>query len=311
MVTACMAWARQISNSQRQKHGLPRHLWTPQSDCATLQNWSVAQFATCSLGHSTQHNTAARNMLSVSQFSLALLLVAAAASTDALPSGDYFSAMLTAVNQERAKQGVPALCMNKKLQAAAQRHSDDMAKNNYMAHDGADGSTMSQRITKAGFEWDGCAENVAAGQEEVVSVMKGWVESPGHYENIMNRDYTMFGTAFSYNKDSTYGIYWTQDFGSGATEACDGGNSSTPVTPAPTTSVPEVPATVIPSQEIPATKGPVVTPAPTTPAPVATPASTTPAPVATPATTIPAPEVTPAATTTPSSTSQKDCESNF
>ncbi|KUF88238.1 hypothetical protein AM588_10001748 [Phytophthora nicotianae] len=179
-------------------------------------------------------------MLSVSQFSLALLLVAATASTDAVPSGDYYSAMLTAVNAARAKQGVPALCMNKKLQAAAQRHSDDMAKNNYMAHDGADGSTMSQRITEAGYEWDGCAENVAAGQEEVDSVMQGWLDSPGHYENIMNRDYTMFGTAYSYNKDTTYGIYWTQDFASGETEACDGGNSSTPVTPLPPKETPIV-----------------------------------------------------------------------
>ncbi|KAG7381472.1 hypothetical protein PHYPSEUDO_006012 [Phytophthora pseudosyringae] len=272
-------------------------------------------------------------MLSVSQYSLALLLVAAAASnglTDAVPSGDYYSAMLTAVNNERAKQGVPTLCLNKKLTAAAQVHSDDMAKNNYMAHDGADGSTMSQRITEAGYEWDSVAENVAAGQEEVASVMESWMNSQGHRENILGADYTMFGTAFAYNKDSTYGIYWTQDFGAGGTEACDGGNTTTPATtaptkqgaqptPAPTTSVPETPATVIPGTDVPATKAPVVTPAPTTSvpetpattAPVATPAATTPAPVATPAATTPAPVSTPATTTTPPSTSQKDCESNF
>ncbi|KAG1704590.1 hypothetical protein DVH05_005520 [Phytophthora capsici] len=286
-------------------------------------------------------------MLSVSQYSLALLLVAAVASTDAgMPTGDYHGAMLTAVNQERAKQGVPSLCMNKKLQAAAQRHSDDMAKNNFMAHDGHDGSTMSQRITEAGYEWDSVAENVAAGQEEVQSVMESWMTSPGHRENIMNPDYTMFGTAFAYNKDSQYGIYWTQDFGSGASEACDGGNTTKQeiVTPAPTTVVPEIPATVTPNKDIPATKGPVVTPAPTTPAPVVTPAATTPAPVATPAATTPAPVstpaattpapvvtpaattpapvvtpaattpapvATPAATTTPPSATQNDCESNF
>ncbi|KAK1944143.1 Uncharacterized protein P3T76_004055 [Phytophthora citrophthora] len=283
-------------------------------------------------------------MLSVSQYSLALLLVVAVASTDAgMPTGDYHGAMLTAVNQERAKQGVPSLCMNKKLQAAAQRHSDDMAKNNFMAHDGHDGSTMSQRITKAGYEWDSVAENVAAGQEEVQSVMESWMTSPGHRENIMSPDYTMFGTAFSYNKDSQYGIYWTQDFGSGGSEACDGGNTTVPaatpptkqeiVTPAPTTVIPETPATVTPNKEIPATKGPVVTPAATTPAPVvtpaattpapavtpaattpapvATPAATTPAPVATPAATTPAPVATPAATTTPPSATQNDCESNF
>ncbi|KAF4028035.1 Cysteine-rich secretory protein family [Phytophthora infestans] len=282
-------------------------------------------------------------MLSVSQFSLALLLVAATASTDAIPSGDYFSAMLTAVNQERAKQGVPALCMNKKLQAAAQRHSDDMAKNNYMAHDGADGSTMSQRITQAGYEWDGCAENVAAGQEEVVSVMKGWIESPGHYENIMNKDYTMFGTAFSYNKDRNprgSGHIHPEPGRPGNEGPCRHPAPTTPapvstpasttpapvstpasttpapvVTPASTTPAPEAtPAATTPAPEAtPAatTPAPEATPAATTPAPEATPAATTPAPEATPAATTPAPEVTPAATTTPPSASQKDCESNF
>ncbi|GMF12646.1 unnamed protein product [Phytophthora lilii] len=258
-------------------------------------------------------------MLSAPQYSLALLLVAAVASnglTDAANlrqqrglaamGDDYFSAMLALVNKERAAKGLSALCMNKKLQAAAQRHSNDMAKNNYMAHDGADGSTMSQRITQAGYEWESVAENVAAGQEDVVSVMASWVASPGHYENIMGVDYTMFGTAYAYNKDSTYGYYWTQDFASGPTEACDDGTTTQAtepptkqeiVTPAPTTPKVETPATVVPGTDIPATKGPVVTPPATTPAPVATPAATTPAPIATPATTTSAPVATPAATT--------------
>ncbi|EGZ19770.1 hypothetical protein PHYSODRAFT_409157, partial [Phytophthora sojae] len=133
--------------------------------------------------------------------------------------------MLARVNKERAANGVSKLCMNKKLQAAAQRHSNDMAKNNYMAHDGADGSTMSQRVTQAGYEWESVAENVAAGQEDVESVMNEWMQSTGHRENILCADYTMFGTAYAYSKDSTYGYYWTQDFGSGPTESCDGGNS--------------------------------------------------------------------------------------
>ncbi|EGZ30306.1 hypothetical protein PHYSODRAFT_353745, partial [Phytophthora sojae] len=140
-------------------------------------------------------------------------------------SGDYYQQMLDAVNAERAKAGLKPLCTNSKLQAAAKRHSDDMAKNNYMAHDGADGSTMSQRVTDAGYDWGAVAENVAAGQEDVKSVMESWMNSPGHRENILGADYTMLGTSYAYSESSTYKHYWTQDFGAGDTESCDSGSS--------------------------------------------------------------------------------------
>ncbi|KAF1773571.1 CAP domain [Phytophthora cactorum] len=43
--------------------------------------------------------------------------------------------MLACVNKERAAEGLPPVCGNKKLQSSSQRHSDDMAQNNYMAHE--------------------------------------------------------------------------------------------------------------------------------------------------------------------------------
>jgi hypothetical protein len=52
------------------------------------------------------------------------------------------------------------------------------------------------------------------------------MNSPGHRANILGADYTMFGTAYSYNADSTYKHYWTQDFGAGSTEACDNADST-------------------------------------------------------------------------------------
>ncbi|KAI9906358.1 hypothetical protein PsorP6_003192 [Peronosclerospora sorghi] len=215
-------------------------------------------------------------MLSVRQYAVALAMVATATTNgliDAAPSDDYSADMLALVNKERALAGVPALCMNKKLQAAAQRHSNDMAEKNFMGHGGSDGSTVSQRIAEAGYGWDAVAENVAAGQENVTTVMQSWMDSPGHRENILNREYTMFGTAYSYNQATSYKYFWTQDFGSSSTETCDGGNPPTPVTP--------------------------VTPVPAIPVPP--PAS----PVATPVYKVPAP------TTPLPSTSPKDCESYF
>ncbi len=44
--------------------------------------------------------------------------------------------MLLAVNRERSRHGRPPLCLNAKLNAAAQRHSQDQANNNFDGHTG-------------------------------------------------------------------------------------------------------------------------------------------------------------------------------
>uniref|UniRef100_A0AAV1TNZ3 SCP domain-containing protein n=1 Tax=Peronospora matthiolae TaxID=2874970 RepID=A0AAV1TNZ3_9STRA len=140
--------------------------------------------------------------------------------SDAARHADYHAVMLAHVNYVRALHHLPPLCRNKKLQAAAKRHSNDMAKHDFMDHNGTDGSSVSRRITEAGYKWEAVAENVAAGQEDVESVMQAWMKSEGHRKNILDPSYTMFGTACTYNKRATKEYYWTQDFGSGTTEAC-------------------------------------------------------------------------------------------
>ncbi|ETI34617.1 hypothetical protein F443_18907 [Phytophthora nicotianae P1569] len=132
--------------------------------------------------------------------------------------------MLELVNEQRAANDLSSLCMNSKLLASALRHSNDMATNDFMAHNGSDGSTMEERITEAGFDWTAVGENVAADQETVSDVMTAWMDSSEHKANILG-DYKMFGTAYAYNADSTYIHYWTQDFGTGDDESCEGSNS--------------------------------------------------------------------------------------
>ncbi|CAH0482434.1 unnamed protein product [Peronospora belbahrii] len=189
--------------------------------------------------------------MAIVQSSLTLVLVVAAASSGCSKAAnlrqrnlsgytdvntytayeEYASAMLMAVNKQRATKGLSPLCLNKKLHNAAMGHSLDMAAHDYMDHEGSDGSRLSQRITQAGYDWEAVAENVAAGQVDVDEVMEGWIKSPGHLENIMG-DYTMFGSAYAFNKDGTYQHYWTQNFGSGDAEECDGSPTSS-LTPSP------------------------------------------------------------------------------
>ncbi|KAL3665536.1 hypothetical protein V7S43_009571 [Phytophthora oleae] len=135
-------------------------------------------------------------------------------------TSQYASSMLASVNAQRASQGLPPLCLNTKLMAASKGHSVDMASKNYMSHTGSDGSTMAMRVTATGYKWTRVGENVAAGQVNVAAVMKSWMNSPGHRANILG-DYTMLGTAYAYSSGSTYGHYWTQNFGKGSTESCN------------------------------------------------------------------------------------------
>uniref|UniRef100_A0AAV1TL41 SCP domain-containing protein n=1 Tax=Peronospora matthiolae TaxID=2874970 RepID=A0AAV1TL41_9STRA len=133
---------------------------------------------------------------------------------------EYAGLMLAAVNKQRATQGLAPLCLNQKLHASAQLHSEDMAAKDFMGHAGSDGSRMTMRITAAGYEWESVGENVAAGQIDVHDVMVSWINSPEHLENIMG-DYTMFGSGYAFNRNGQYQQYWTQNFGSGEAEACD------------------------------------------------------------------------------------------
>jgi uncharacterized protein YkwD len=111
------------------------------------------------------------------------------------------------VNAERASRCGP-LAVDDRLTTAAQRHSDDMAANDYFSHTSLDGSTLVDRVRAAGFTGDTLGENIAAGQRTPQDVMAAWMSSAGHRANILNCDYTVIGVGL--NED---GWYWTQDFG--------------------------------------------------------------------------------------------------
>ena len=131
--------------------------------------------------------------------------------------------VLVLVNQRRATGAtcggapyapVAPLTMNGTLRTAARLHSQDMAAQNYFSHTSLDGRTFSQRMTNAGyagpFPW---GENIAAGQPTPQAVVDAWMSSPAHCTNIMNGSYRAIGVGYAFRAGSTYGHYWTQDFG--------------------------------------------------------------------------------------------------
>jgi uncharacterized protein YkwD len=117
--------------------------------------------------------------------------------------------VLTLVNAERAAAGCPAVALEARLSAAAQAHSDDMAGNNFMDHQGSDGSQVGDRARAAGYDWRGIGENVAAGYVAPEELVAGWMGSPGHRDIILTCDYVDAGVGYTYDTETEYGHYWT------------------------------------------------------------------------------------------------------
>lgn len=122
--------------------------------------------------------------------------------------------MLQLVNEVRRKgcqcgdtyyYPVAALEWNDKLEAAALSHSVDMYKKNYFSHAAPDGSRAGLRIEKAGYPWTAYGENIGSGYRHEQEVVDGWLKSPGHCKNIMNKMYREMGVG-------RVGSLWTQAF---------------------------------------------------------------------------------------------------
>ncbi|TNE96465.1 MAG: CAP domain-containing protein, partial [Gammaproteobacteria bacterium] len=68
------------------------------------------------------------------------------------------------------------------------------------------------RITETGYQWSVAGENIAAGYDKVSTVMKGWLNSPGHCKNIMDPRFSEFAVERVNASSADYDNYWTQVF---------------------------------------------------------------------------------------------------
>jgi uncharacterized protein YkwD len=134
----------------------------------------------------------------------------------------YQTEMLDQVNNARASARTcgdtdfppaPALAYQCDLNTAAERHSQDMATNNFFSHTSSDGLKLRNRVDATGYQWSTIGENIAAGQSTVAGVMDGWLKSEVHCRNIMNDQFEEFGVNRVVNESADYQQYWTQVFG--------------------------------------------------------------------------------------------------
>lgn len=130
---------------------------------------------------------------------------------------DFINRILELTNTERSNVGLPALTLNAMLSNAAQQHSDDMATNHFIDHNGSDGSSPFDRIKNVGYQFSTAGENIAAGQQTPEDAISSWINevppNDGHRKNILSPDFQEIGIGYSFNQDDKFQHYWTQDFG--------------------------------------------------------------------------------------------------
>jgi len=135
------------------------------------------------------------------------------------------AATLCLVNRERARHDEAPLRWNDHLIRSAQNHTHSMAFGDYFGHAGPGGQTPLSRMKRTGYVSRRgvgyeVGENIAWGSLWLgtpKAIVAGWMRSPGHRANILDRRFRDTGIGVSSHlgrlaHGQRGGIY-TQDFG--------------------------------------------------------------------------------------------------
>jgi len=153
-------------------------------------------------------------IISLAVFSL--LLFQSSQSTKIAKADGYSpDQIIVAVNQQRVKKNISPLIVNSQLMQASLNKVKDMASKNYFSHiSPVDGKKWSTFIKESGYKYVEAGENLANGYDSVEDMVKAWMDSPTHRENILNPGFEETGMALEYGTLNEFPtIFVSQSFG--------------------------------------------------------------------------------------------------
>lgn len=115
--------------------------------------------------------------------------------------------VINLINVERKRIGLSDLQIDKKLMQSAGAKSKDMHQNNYFSHTSPVLGDLKDLMRLFDVEYRLAGENIAKGYTTPENVVNGWMNSEGHRNNILHKNYTHIGVG--YVKE---GNHWTQHF---------------------------------------------------------------------------------------------------
>ena len=103
----------------------------------------------------------------------------------------------------------PPVTLSGTLAGVALGHASDMAEKNYFEHVDPAGQSPADRVRAVGYSEKLVGENIAFGPKSVDEVVQGWLDSPGHCENIMDPRFAEMGLGLAAGR-AKRGLYWVQ-----------------------------------------------------------------------------------------------------
>ena len=111
---------------------------------------------------------------------------------------------------ERSFGPAPPVKLSETLAGVAFGHADDMAQHSYFEHQDLAGRSPADRVRAVGYQEKLVGENIAYGPKSADEVVQGWLDSPGHCENIMDPRFAEMGIAYAAGRATKRGLYWVQ-----------------------------------------------------------------------------------------------------
>jgi uncharacterized YkwD family protein len=124
---------------------------------------------------------------------------------------DFELEVIRLVNIEREKAKLQPVSKCDQLMEVADAKSQDMVDKRYFAHTSPTYGGLRDMLDTFQVDYGTSGENIAAGQKTPEEVMEGWMNSPGHRNNILHPDFNMMGVGTV--EGGLYGGFtWTQLF---------------------------------------------------------------------------------------------------
>lgn len=117
-------------------------------------------------------------------------------------------AVINLINQNRQAAGLAPLVRDESLMLVAQTRATEISS--YFSHYRPNGTTCFTALDAMSCSYWCAGENIAYGQRHADWVMRDWMNSPSHKDNIMYADYGKVGVGLFEGADGV--LYWVQVF---------------------------------------------------------------------------------------------------
>lgn len=105
--------------------------------------------------------------------------------------------IISICNEIRAEQGLPPLNINWEAARVARYKTEDMMKHKYFCHNSPVYGSFLDMLKNFHLPYKSAGENIAFGFSSPQDVVKAWMESEVHRENILSESFTQGGVGYS------------------------------------------------------------------------------------------------------------------